>query len=66
MSHRGVRLVVGLLEDPRRQGAELATLLDTLPAQVLSSARTTLRHWPDSAETALYLGRLLARGRRSE
>ncbi len=65
VSHRGVRLVVRLLEDPHRRPAELSALLDTIPAQVLSSARTTLRHWPDSAGAALLLSRLLAEGRPS-
>jgi hypothetical protein len=42
-----------------------ARLLDTIATEALVSARTILRRWPDSEETAVRLGRLLAQGRPS-
>lgn len=36
---------------------ELTRVLDTVPGDVLRAARTALRRWPDSAETALQLSR---------
>ncbi|AHG88817.1 transcriptional activator domain-containing protein [Gemmatirosa kalamazoonensis] len=65
-AHRGVRLVIRLL-DPQAAAAEETTrLLDTAATDALVSARTTLRRWPDPAETATRVGRLLAAGRPSD
>ena len=65
-AHRGVLLVEPLV-DPRRSGsAAVAHLLDTAQTSALVSARTIFRRWPDSAETAVRLSRLLAAGRPSE
>jgi hypothetical protein len=65
-AHRGVRLVTRLIGPQRLQGSGRRQLLDTIGADALVSARTILRHWPDSAETAVLLSRLLAEGRPSE
>jgi serine/threonine-protein kinase len=63
--HRGVRLVLLLTDTVRAGATEVEQLLDTVSADALVSARTILRRWPDSAETAVRLSRLLALGRRS-
>jgi len=53
-------LIDGLL-NPRRAGsAEVARMLDTVSGDALFEATISLRRWPDSAETALRLARLLA------
>ena len=75
-AHRGVRLVERVLADQQggrgrygAMGARLSgrtrDLLEGADAGVLVSARTTLRRFPDRAEAAVYIGRLLARGRPS-
>ncbi|HKG94339.1 MAG TPA: BTAD domain-containing putative transcriptional regulator [Gemmatimonadaceae bacterium] len=58
--HRGVRLVAALLEPGGAGSPEVSRLLDTLPPEVVASARTILRRWPDSTEIAVRLTRLLA------
>jgi serine/threonine-protein kinase len=63
--HRGVRLVLQLADPVEAESRETKTLLDTVSADALVSARTILRRWPDSAETAVMLSRLLASGRPS-
>jgi eukaryotic-like serine/threonine-protein kinase len=65
-AHRGVRLVAALVGPGRLTGAGRDRLLDTVSADALVSARSILRRWPDSAESAVLLSRLLAAGRRSE
>jgi eukaryotic-like serine/threonine-protein kinase len=64
-AHRGVELVLRLVGPKRMQGLNLDRLLDTVATEALVSARTMLRRWPDSAETAVRLSRLLAAGRPS-
>jgi serine/threonine-protein kinase len=64
-AHRGVRLVSRLIGREQLHGPERRRLLDTVGADALVSARTILRRWPDSAETAVLLSRLLAQGRPS-
>ena len=56
-SHRGVRLVERLVSSGGDSVAR--AFLDTAPPDVLISARTRLRRWADSAETAVALSRLL-------
>jgi serine/threonine-protein kinase len=65
-SHRGVRLVEALADVSRTDSSRVAHMLDTVRTSALVSARTILRRWPDSAETAVRLSRLLAAGRPSE
>jgi serine/threonine-protein kinase len=48
------------------RGPELERFLDTVSTEALVSARTILRRWPDSAEMAVRLSRVLATGRQSE
>jgi serine/threonine-protein kinase len=66
VEHGGILLLDHLL-DPAWSGrtSEPRRMLDTASAQALSSARTTVRRWPDSSELALRLSRLLAAGRPS-
>jgi DNA-binding SARP family transcriptional activator/tetratricopeptide (TPR) repeat protein len=64
-AHHGVRLAVALTDPGERGTADISRLLDTAATEALVSARTILRRWPDSAETAVLLGRLLAQGRPS-
>jgi serine/threonine-protein kinase len=59
--HRGVRLVRLLLDAQLAETTAVRQLLDSVSPEVLVSARTILRRWPDSAETAVRLSRLLAR-----
>jgi eukaryotic-like serine/threonine-protein kinase len=61
----GFRLERMLLDPRQAQSAEVARLLDTMPAVPLSNAIFDLNHWPDSAETAVRLARSLSSGRRS-
>lgn len=71
-AHRGVRLVWHILRaDATGRGgattlpAAVRRMLDTASTEALVSARTTLRRYPDRAEAAVYLSRLLAVGRPS-
>jgi serine/threonine-protein kinase len=59
----GIPLVAALL-DPAADPAEVQHLLDTASADALAGARGAFASWPDSAETALRLARLLAAGGR--
>ena len=59
-AHRAVQLAQRLLDPSTARSAATRQLLDTLSADVLVSCRTILRRWPDSAETAVRLSRLLA------
>jgi DNA-binding SARP family transcriptional activator len=63
--HRGVDLILRLVGPNRMWGLDLERFLDTVATEALVSARTMLRRWPDSAETAVLLSRLLAAGRPS-
>jgi serine/threonine-protein kinase len=65
-AHRGALLIEPLVDPRRARGPEVDALLDTARASALVSARTILRRWPDDAETAVRLSRLLAEGRPSE
>ena len=65
-AHRGVLLIEPLVDARRARSPEVAALLDTARTSALVSARTILRRWPDDAETAVRLSRLLAEGRPSE
>jgi len=52
--------LIDSLLNPRRAGsAEVARMLDTVSGDALFEAAISLRRWPDSAETALRLSRLL-------
>ncbi len=57
---RSIQLVRLLLDTPVAQSTATQQLLDSLDPNVLVSARTILRRWADSAETAVRLSRLLA------
>src|SRR6185503_8717231 len=50
----------------RRHDGGTRQLFDTAHTSALVSARTIVRRWPDSAETAVVLSRALAGGRPSE
>jgi serine/threonine-protein kinase len=65
-AHRGVALVEPLLEPGAATSRAVQRMLDTASAGALVSARTIVRRWPDSAETAVRLSRLLALGRPSD
>ncbi len=65
-AHRGVLLIEPLVDPQRARSPEVEALLDTARTSALVSARTILRRWPDDAETAVRLSRLLAEGRPSE
>ena len=65
-AHRGVLLIEPLVDPRRSRSPEVAALLDTARTSALVSARTILRRWPDHAEAAVRLSRLLAEGRASE
>jgi tetratricopeptide (TPR) repeat protein len=65
VAHRGVRLVERLLT-LGTGSPEARALLDSAPADVLVSARTRLRRWTDTAETAVMLSRLLHSGRQTD
>jgi serine/threonine-protein kinase len=65
-AHRGVLLIEPLIDERLANSPAVARLLDTARTSAIVSARTILRRWPDSAETAVQLGRILARGRASE
>ena len=60
---RGIALAVRLVEEGVASSA-VRRLVDSAPAEVVRYASSALRHWPDSAETALYLARALAEPRR--
>jgi DNA-binding SARP family transcriptional activator/tetratricopeptide (TPR) repeat protein len=64
-AHRGVRLILQIIGPDALPRTERARLLDTISTDAVVSARTMLRRWPDSAETAVMLSRLLAQGRPS-
>jgi hypothetical protein len=61
-----VLLIEPLIDQRLANSPAVARLLDTARTSAIVSARTILRRWPDSAETAVQLGRILARGRASE
>ena len=65
-AHRGVLLVEPLVDRRRANTDDVRRLLDTARTSAIVSARTIVRRWPDSAETAVRLGRILAAGRPSE
>jgi len=58
----GIGLVALLLDPRRAQSSELRRLLDTASARMLYYAWGVVWFWPDSAETAIRLARLLAAG----
>jgi serine/threonine-protein kinase len=60
----GIPLIAKLLDPTAASSAAVQQLLDTASADALGLARTTFSHWPDSAETALRVARLAARGGR--
>ncbi len=64
--HRGVLLIEPLVTARGSDRNGVARLLDTARTSAIVSARTILRRWPDSAETAVRLSRILAAGRPSE
>jgi serine/threonine-protein kinase len=56
--------LVAILVDPRRsQSIDVWRHLDNASANVLTDAANAVSSWPDSAETAIRLSRLLATGR---
>src|SRR5437899_1156390 len=59
----GIGLVASLLDPRRAQSPELQRLLDTTSAPMLYYAWGVVWFWPDSAETAIRLARLLTGGR---
>src|SRR5438445_11657569 len=59
----GIGLVASLLDPRRAHSPELQRLLDTTSAPMLYYAWGVVWFWPDSAETAIRLARLLAGGR---
>src|SRR2546426_11197740 len=59
----GIGLVASLLDPRRARSPELQRLLDTTTAPMLYYAWGVVWFWPDSAETAIRLARLLAGGR---
>ncbi|MBC7791324.1 MAG: protein kinase [Anaerolineae bacterium] len=60
----GIRLVAKLLDARQARSSEVKRLIDTLPDRVVQSAYTTVRRWPDSAETGVRLARRLTEPRR--
>ena len=56
----GIQLVERVVHPRRARSTEMATLLDTLPFEVVRNAWSALRRWPDSAETSIRLLRVLA------
>jgi hypothetical protein len=61
-----VLLIEQLVDPRRRHDGGTRQLFDTAHTSALVSARTIVRRWPDSAETAVVLSRALAGGRPSE
>ena len=59
----GTGLVAILVDPQRAQSIEVSGHLDNASANVLTDAANALFVWPDSAETAVRLSRLLAAGR---
>jgi len=59
----GIGLVASLLDPRRAQSPEVQLLLDTTSATMLYYTWGVVWFWPDSAETAIRLARLLASGR---
>lgn len=60
----GLRLAARLL-DPRSDPSTTRAILDTASADILVHAIDVVAYWPDSAENAINLARLLRAGRRS-
>ena len=60
----GAQVVHALLLPPGIASPAVRAVIDTLPPGVLYSVRNTVRRWPDSAETAVQLARVLATGGR--
>jgi len=60
----GLRVVSQLLDRAQASSAGLQAVLDTASANVLFDAWRTVQRWPDSAEVAVRLLRLLATGHR--
>ena len=60
----GMRVLQALLVPPGIHSARVRQLIDTLSPGVLYSVRNSVRRWPDSAETAVQLARVLASGGR--
>ncbi len=56
----GIALVAKLLETKQLNAADLKRQLDAVPHHALETAWVMLRRWPDPAETAVQLARLLA------
>ncbi|MBI1966750.1 MAG: protein kinase [Gemmatimonadetes bacterium] len=59
----GIPLVATLLDPAQARSAAVATLLDTVSADVLSNAWVALGRWPDSAEIGVRLARLILESR---
>jgi len=59
----GIGLVASLLDPRRAHSPEVQRLLDTTSATMLYYTWGVVWFWPDSAETAIRLARLLASGR---
>jgi DNA-binding SARP family transcriptional activator len=58
-AHGGAGLVGWLLDRRSTDTATVREVLDTIDLEVLVSARTILRRWPDSEETAIRLSRTI-------
>ncbi len=54
-----LHLVDKLLDPSAAQSSEISQMLDTLSPDALSTVQGIMTSWPDSAETAVRLGRLL-------
>jgi tetratricopeptide (TPR) repeat protein len=54
-----IRLADALLDPSRAASIDVASLVDTLPADALCEATSLLRHVPDQAETAVRIARAL-------
>ena len=61
----GAHLIEALITPPGIASPSVRRVVDTLAPGPLYSVRTTVRRWPDSAETAVQLARLLADDRRA-
>jgi serine/threonine-protein kinase len=61
----GSRVLEALLEPPGITSPAVRQLIDTLSPGVLYSVRNSVRRWPDTAETAVRLARVLAWGGRA-
>jgi serine/threonine-protein kinase len=61
----GARVLQALLEPPGITSPAVRQLIDTLSPGVLYSVRNSVRRWPDTAETAVRLARVLAWGGRA-